>query len=107
MYCDFVQWIKRGGALPDVPELVGDLTETTYCHKGDRLLLEPKDIVKKKLGRSPDWGDAGALTFAEPVVKKARTTAPPLQRIAEYDPFAELNAKVAKQMSEYDPFGGG
>ena len=106
MYFDFVQWIKRGGALPDVPELVGDLTETTYCHKGDRLLLEPKDIVKKKLGRSPDWGDAGALTFAEPVVKKARTTAPPLQRIAEYDPFAELNAKVAKQLSEYDPNGG-
>ena len=37
-----------------------------YDRRG-RLQLEEKDEVKKRLGRSPDKGDALALTFAEPV----------------------------------------
>ena len=47
------------------------LTETTYSHKGDKLIIEPKEIVKEKLGFSPDEADAFVLTFAEPVTPKA------------------------------------
>ncbi len=32
-------------------------------------VLEPKDETKKRLGLSPDMGDALALTFAEPVAE--------------------------------------
>jgi hypothetical protein len=67
MYFDAVQWIKNGGALPDVPELVAALSQTTYSFRGDRLLLEPKEQVKARLGYSPDDADALALTFAQPV----------------------------------------
>ena len=67
MYFDLVQWIKNGGALPDVPELVAALSQTTYSFRGDRLLLEPKEQVKARLGYSPDDADALALTFAQPV----------------------------------------
>ena len=71
MYFLACKWIREGGALPDCPELVGDLSATTYTFRGDRLLLEEKSIVKQKIGRSPDHGDALALTFAYPVVGRA------------------------------------
>ena len=92
-----------GGALPPegtdgVTELIAALSRTTYSFRGDRLLLEPKDQVKLRLGYSPDDADAFALTFAQPVVP-ARTwqaggllAAPaPYDRFApayRYDPFA-------------------
>jgi phage terminase large subunit len=70
MYFDAVEWIKRGGALPESPELLAALTQTTYTFQADRFLLEPKDQVKIKIGYSPDEADAFALTFAEPVWSK-------------------------------------
>jgi hypothetical protein len=50
-----VDWIRKGGALPPDPsqELIAALTRTTYSFRGDRLLLEPKDQVKARLGDSP------------------------------------------------------
>jgi hypothetical protein len=42
------------------------LTTPTYTTQGDRLLIEPKKDIKKRLGRSPDYADALALTFAVP-----------------------------------------
>jgi hypothetical protein len=67
MHFKLIEWIRAGGWLPDVPELVAALTATTYTFKGDKLLIEPKDDVKAKLGYSPDHLDALALTFAQPV----------------------------------------
>lgn len=53
-------------SLPDNQEVMDDLTavEKRFDNVG-RLLLEKKEDVKKRLGRSPDVGDAIALTFAE------------------------------------------
>ena len=72
MYFEAIEWIKQGGALPPidtpgVPELIAALSQTTYGFRGDRLLLEPKEQVKARLGYSPDDADALALTFAQPV----------------------------------------
>lgn len=92
MYFDCVEWIKRGGQLPPIPELTAALTQTTYTFKGDRLLLEPKDAVKVKLGYSPDHADALVQTFAEPVSSPRITLPTPAARRriqAEYDPFAD------------------
>jgi phage terminase large subunit len=72
MYFEAVEWIKRGGALPKSTELLEALTNTTYTHQGDRLLLEPKELVKERLGFSPDEADAFVLTFAEPVTPKTQ-----------------------------------
>lgn len=57
------EWVKGGGCLPPMPELVGELTTPTYTFSGGQMLLEEKDQVKKRLGRSPDLADALALTF--------------------------------------------
>lgn len=64
---ELVNWIKRGGALPYSAELAASLIETTYTHKGESLLIEPKELIKARLGYSPDEMDAIALTFSQPV----------------------------------------
>jgi hypothetical protein len=65
------EWIERGGSIPDDVELREDLVAPEYgFDTQDRWQLERKEDVKDRLGRSPDCGDALALTFAEPVVAK-------------------------------------
>jgi hypothetical protein len=90
MYFEAVKWIRDGGALPNVPEMVAELTQTTYTIAKDRLLLEPKKLVKAKIGRSPDRADGFVLTFAQPVATAAMTEVMPMIRrpAREYDPFA-------------------
>lgn len=89
MWFLMAQWIKDGGALPDLPELVEELTAPTYTFRGDALLLEPKDLVKARIGRSPDLGDGLALTFAAPVNPRPRVVLPtrPGVPTANYDPL--------------------
>lgn len=95
MAFDFVQWIKRGGALPDDGNLLAELTETTYAFKGDRMLLEPKDMVKERLGFSPDEMDACMCTFAEPVMAKSNDVKSNRSAVPqEYNPFAEIERAV-------------
>ena len=72
-------WALMGNWLDDVPVtipddngLVRDLVSTRYSIRSDgKLQLESKDDIKKRTNRSPDAGDALALTFAFPVQKRA------------------------------------
>ena len=93
MYFRAVEWIRQGGALPPhdtpgVPELIAALSQTTYSFRGDRLLLEPKDQIKARLGASPDEADAFALTFAHPAVRAGFGGKVHRFCITEYDPLA-------------------
>lgn len=56
-------WVKKGGALPPIPEMIAELVTPTYTFKSGKMLVEDKALVKKRLGRSPDLADALALTF--------------------------------------------
>ena len=60
------EWVKKGGSLPDVPELVRELTAPTYTFQNGKFKLEEKEQIKDRLGHSTDLGDALALTFALP-----------------------------------------
>jgi hypothetical protein len=58
---------KLGGklALPPNDELVQDLTSPQYTMTSQgKIRLEKKEDIKARLGRSPDYGDALALTYA-------------------------------------------
>jgi hypothetical protein len=44
--------------LPDDAELLADLAAPTYRVTKSGILIESKDELKKRLGRSPDKGDA-------------------------------------------------
>lgn len=45
-------------ALPDDAELFEDLTTPLWFTKGGKIIVEPKEEIRKRLGRSPDKGDA-------------------------------------------------
>jgi len=54
--------------IPDVDTLQADMTSPGYKYTSStQKQLEAKEDIKKRIGRSPDEGDAAALTFAEPV----------------------------------------
>lgn len=44
--------------MPDDPELVADLTAPRWETRGGKIWVESKEDFKKRLGRSPDKGDA-------------------------------------------------
>lgn len=63
------QWIKdKPVILPNSDEMQTDLCSLKYSFNGNgQLVLEKKEDAKKRGVRSPDLGDALALTFAESV----------------------------------------
>lgn len=68
MWWEMKQWLEKGGAIPPDEMLQADLAAPTYGFtiRGTKI-LEPKDKIKERIGRSPDMADALALTFAAPV----------------------------------------
>ena len=90
MWDTMAQWLRGGGSLPDDEELCAELAmpEYGYDAKG-RILLEAKDKMKERCGRSPDLADAAALTFATPVRKHIGVSATNRKLVAntDYQPF--------------------
>jgi hypothetical protein len=80
----FSQWVKEGGALPADDKLAEECVEITYTHIGDKMLLEPKAEIKKRLNRSTDRWDACGLTFAAPIAPRPNP----------YDPVQALRRPV-------------
>ena len=100
MAMDLTDWIKKGGALPESDEFLRSLTETTYTFsKTDgRLILEPKEMIKAKLGFSPDEMDASMMTFAEPITAVSTfTRSPNRSAVGAYDPFKEVSGSNSGQ----------
>lgn len=91
MWFELAEWVKRGGWLPNDPQLARELTAPTYTFKDGKLILESKDQIKKRLGFSPDKADALALTFALPDMPGANSN------------DAVIAALQAHQPKEYDP----
>lgn len=91
-----VEWIKRGGALPDIPELFQAFTKTTYTFKDNKILLIPKEDLKEDLGYSPDHMDALCLTFAFPVEKQQQDLFPTraTNHQIDYDPFDRQRVRL-------------
>jgi hypothetical protein len=83
-------WLDDGGALPNHTDLKTDLCVPLYkFDSGNRLQLESKDDIKKRGGRSPDLGDALALTFSYPVAAKK---------------LGHFGFKEEAVLADYDPF---
>lgn len=59
--------------LPDIPELLGDLTAPHWkIDSNSRILIEAKVEIKKRIGRSTDTGDAVVMSFWEDRKKRRR-----------------------------------
>jgi hypothetical protein len=66
MWGEMREWFTRDNVrIPDDDLLKEDLVSLEYAYHSDsKLKLEKKELQKKRIGRSPDAGDALALTFA-------------------------------------------
>lgn len=96
IWWEFCENLKQGASLPsDCPELVAEASSATYAYKGDRIIVEPKELMKQRLGRSPDHADAAACTHAYPVSVPKRTNA----QLFAFD----INQAVSKAKADYDP----
>lgn len=91
------EWVKKGGALPNIPEMIAELTTPTYTFVGGQMIIEPKDQVKERLGRSPDYGDALALTFMTPDMPGSDPTIQAIMGGENYNPN-----KVKHEWNPYD-----
>jgi len=100
MWLTMADWVKRGAALPPLPELVAELTQPTYTFSNGKFLLEEKDQLKKRLGRSPDLADALALTFAfpdEPAALAGRLQQQSVgHTLHDFDPFDDRSLRGAR-----------
>ena len=73
MYFKMLEWLKSGGAIPDMPELKSELSIVEYkFSKHGKIILQPKEEIKEKIGKSPDLADGLALTFARPVYPRLK-----------------------------------
>jgi hypothetical protein len=91
MHFLMAEWIKRGGALPNIPELARELTTPTYTFHNGKLRIEEKDAIKERLGCSPDYSDALATTFflVEMPAKTPWDHLTPNNNFkSDYDPFS-------------------
>lgn len=64
---DAAQWVKGGGALAPDERLKKQMTSLTYSYKGDRIIMEPKEMFKARIGHSPDEFDSLGISFAFPI----------------------------------------
>ncbi len=81
--------LRAGLAIENDPDLDTELTSPEYDHNAsDQIFLEKKKDIKKRLGISPDDGDALALTFTFPVQRNRNNGDNGTGLTSEYDPFA-------------------
>jgi len=71
MWCNMRGWLD-GGSIPESQRLHDDLIGPEYGFDSDQAVaLEKKEHMKARGLPSPDWADALACTFAEPVQPRA------------------------------------
>lgn len=94
MWFRMAEWVKRG-ILPNCGTLKKELVAPTYTYKNGKMLLEPKDQIKERLGFSPDVADALALTFCHPEMPAK----------SELDIYKEkmFGGQTGKAKTDYDP----
>ncbi len=97
MYWTACEHLKGEASLPaeGCEDLVLELSSRTYGYKNDKILLEPKKLLKARIGRSPDLADALAYTHAFPVAATRDVR-------AALFPF-DMAGDVSKSRTEYDP----
>lgn len=65
MWVRLRDWVRKGGCLPNDPQLAKELTAPKLFFRDSIFRLEEKEQMKQRLGYSPDSADALAQTFAD------------------------------------------
>lgn len=100
--------VVAGLSIPNRNDLKLELATPTYKFDvQDRILLESKDDIKKRMpdSASPDLADALALTYAQPVAK--RNDIQHSHRAKEYDPYFFKGMEQDKVGNTINPYRAG
>ena len=102
MYVLLRDWLREGGRISANEDLYSDLVSIEYHYnKKQEIQLVSKEDMRSIGKKSPDWGDALALTFAFPVATAAwRRQGREVEQ--EYDPFSQ-DAFLGKQPGAQRP----
>jgi phage terminase large subunit len=110
MWWTGAEFIKGGASLPLLPDLIPEFTEITYTLTPQgQFLLEPKELLKARIGLSPDIADAYMQTFVMPEMPgqlmqqiSGRTTA---KRDADpYNIPRDTHHDVGRAEMDFDPY---
>lgn len=98
MWDDTKQWLREGGAIPNHQRLKQDLATPRYWFAtgSGKMILEPKDDIKKRGLPSSDYADALCLTFAAPVGVKVREVKASGAGHASMSSYQPLSADAAR-----------
>jgi len=92
MYFSMANWVKKNGCIPNDPELIEEMNSITYAFNSKgQFIIENKEQIKQRLGRSPDKLDALILSFFIPDG-------------INLPGFESSHQDSNKIKSEYDPF---
>ncbi len=91
MWAKCREWLKAG-AIDNDAELKAQLEGREFSYNvHNAIMLEPKDMMKKRGLSSPDRADALVLTFAHPVAQRMQggsREGTNGKTVTEYDPYA-------------------
>lgn len=98
LHANMADWLRDGGALPDDAKLRKDLHAASWVMAGEhrKMKATPKKEIIKKLGRSPDRGDAVQLACWEPA----------FYRMAEGDESQAESADDVDERGALSPYEG-
>lgn len=104
MWSDLADWIKGKGQIPRNTELIADISTPTYTYSNasNKFELESKERIKARGMKSPDLGDALALTFAFPVNTTRLRGVHRQQTMSSYDPYNNIPQSKCAHIS--DPY---
>lgn len=88
--------------LPDDPELFDDLTTPQWTTRAGKIVVEAKEDIKKRLGRSPNKGDA-AIYWNWVRYRPPNTTAP-VFNLANSEGDIENLVKWERSSEKFEPW---
>lgn len=69
LWFGLAKWLREGGAIPEDAKLAAELATARFSFdERQRRRVESKDLIRKRIKRSPDRADALALAVWEPAV---------------------------------------
>jgi len=72
MWDGMKKWLESGGCIPNIPELISELSAPEYeFSTSNKLVLESKEKLRDRGLRSPDYADALALAVGVPLKSKS------------------------------------
>lgn len=96
MYYRLREHLENGGNIPNNAELLDELVSREYFYNAKgQIMLESKDDVRRRLGRSTDKADSCALTFANTTLE--------LSQFNNFD-HREINNELPQEVKSYNPF---